>query len=204
MKNSDERIDAYIGKSQDFAKPVLNHLRRLVHEVCPNVEETMKWSFPHFNYKGMMCSMASFKQHCAFGFWKTSLMNDPEGILPKDGEREGMGSLGKLTSLEDLPSDEILRIYIAEAMRLNDEDVKKSPKPKAPAKEIVVPPELLEELARNEAAAATFDGFPPSCKREYVDWITEAKTEATRNKRLAQTVEWLAEGKRRNWKYENC
>lgn len=203
MVKTDERIDAYIDKSQEFAKPILRHLRALVHDACPEVEETMKWSFPHFLYKGMMFSMASFKQHCSVGFWKASLMSDPDKLFTLD-ERDGMGHFGKIASFDDLPSDEVLRKYIKEAMRLNDEDVKLPPKKKAPATEVVAPDDLLEELARNEAAALTYDGFSNSCKREYVEWITGAKTDATRAKRLAQTVEWLAEGKKRNWKYENC
>jgi uncharacterized protein YdeI (YjbR/CyaY-like superfamily) len=199
----DERIDKYIEKSQDFAKPILLHIRALVHEVCPEAEETMKWSFPHFDYKGMMCSMASFKQHCSFGFWKASIMKDEEKLF-SIGDRDDMGHFGKIYSLADLPADDVMRAYIREACDLNDRDVKLPPKAKSAPKELVIPNELLEELAKNETASATFDAFPYSCKKEYVQWIIEAKTDATRQKRLATTIEWLAEGKRRNWKYENC
>lgn len=200
MPTTDPYVDAYIDKAEDFAKPILRHIRKLVHDTCPDVIETKKWSFPHFDYKGMMCSMASFKQHCSFGFWKQSLMES--GTFP---EKTAMGSFGRITSLNDLPDDKTMKALIREAMRLNDEGVKvKKPpmnKEKAP---LVVPDILLEQLARNEKAAETFNAFPPSCKKEYVQWITEAKTEATRDKRLATTIEWLSEGKRRNWKYENC
>ncbi len=203
MLKKDERIDNYIEKSQPFAKPILLHIRELVHEACPQVEETMKWSFPHFDYKGMMCSMASFKEHCSFGFWKASLMKD-EAKLFNIGERDGMGHFGKIASLADLPTDDVMLEYIREACKLNDEDVKLPSKPKKEQKELIVPQELLEALAKNEAAAKTFDAFPYSAKKEYAEWIRDAKSDATRDKRLATTIEWLAEGKRKNWKYENC
>lgn len=199
MPTIDPRIDAYIEKSQDFAKPVLIHLRKLVHETCPDVTETLKWSMPSFEYKGILCGFASFKQHCTFGFWKQSLMESDEFSETKTA----MGSFGKLTSLKDLPKDAVMKNLIKQAMKLNDDGVKVV-KPKHEKKELVVPNVLLEALARNDNAAETFDNFPPGCKREYVEWITDAKTDATRDKRLATTIEWLSEGKRRNWKYENC
>lgn len=199
MPTLDPRIDAYIEKSQDFAKPVLIHLRKLVHETCPDVIETLKWSMPSFEYKGILCGFASFKQHCTFGFWKQRLMESEEFSETKTA----MGSFGKLTSLKDLPKDAVMKKLIKHAMKLNDEGVKVT-KPKHEKKELVVPDVLLEALARNDKAAETFDAFPHSCKREYADWISEAKTDATRDKRLATTIEWLSEGKRRNWKYENC
>jgi uncharacterized protein YdeI (YjbR/CyaY-like superfamily) len=199
MPTTDSRVDAYIENSQDFAKPILKHLRKLVHQACPQVVETMKWSFPHFDYKGMMCSMAAFKAHCAFGFWKESLMKEAE--FP---EKSAMGSFGRITSLKDLPSDATMKKLIKEARRLNDEGITAKKPVSKGKKEVVVPDILVKALARNKKASATFDAFPPSCKREYVEWITEAKTDATREKRLATTIEWLAEGKRRNWKYEKC
>lgn len=201
MPTTDPFVDAYIDKAQDFAKPILNHIRKLVHETCPEVVETKKWSFPHFDYKGMMCSMASFKEHCAFGFWKQSLLED--SAFP--AEKNAMGSFGRITSLKDLPSDKTMKKLIKDAMKLNDEGVKVvKAKPAAEKKELAVPDVLLEALAGNEKAAETFNNFPPSCRKEYVQWITEAKTDATRDKRLATTIEWLTEGKRRNWKYEKC
>ncbi|WP_342088368.1 YdeI/OmpD-associated family protein [Dyadobacter sp. OTU695] len=203
MSNTDPRIDAYIVKSASFAIPILEYLRALVHEVCPEVKETMKWSFPHFEYKGaILCSMASFKQHCAFGFWLESQLSDPHQLLAVNGERVGMGSLGKITSVEDLPAEEHLRGFIREAMRLIDSGVKlkKEDKPKE-TKELVIPAYVTEALADHAAAKKAFEGFSYSNKKEYVEWFEDAKTEATREKRIAQALEWLAEGKVRNWKY---
>ncbi|HEX8691208.1 MAG TPA: YdeI/OmpD-associated family protein [Longimicrobium sp.] len=199
MGTRDPRIDAYIDNSADFAKPILDYLREVVHEGCPEAQETMKWSFPHFDYKGILCSMASFKQHCAFGFWKGSLIVGGDGGSGEDA----MGQFGRITSVDDLPPRETLVGYVREAKRLNDEGVK-SPtrsKPKEPRPEAEVPGDLAAALEENEQARATFERFSPSNRREYVDWITEAKSEATRQKRLAQAVEWMAEGKVRNWKY---
>ncbi len=201
MSATDSRIDAYIEKSAPFAKPVLQHIRELVHKACPAVEETMKWSFPHFDYKGIMCSMASFKHHCAFSFWKASIMKDPERIL-KIKDRESMGHFDKISSLEDLPSDEVLIAYIKEAARLNDEEIKLPSKTKRlEKKELEIPDYLTAALKKNEKAQTCFDNFSPSHKREYIEWITEAKTEATRMKRIETAIEWLVEGKIRNWKY---
>ena len=201
MPTIDPFVDAYIERSKDFAKPILNHIRALVHEACPDVVETKKWSFPHFDYKGMMCSMASFKEHCAFGFWKQSLLE--AAAFP--AEKTAMGSFGRIKTVADLPDDMTMKKLIVEAMRLNDEGVKvkKAPVSKE-KKELIVPEPLIAALESNAAASETFNNFPYSCKKEYVEWITEAKTEATRDKRLATTLEWLADGKRRNWKYENC
>lgn len=193
-------IDEYIANAEDFAKPILTHLRKLVHDACPDVEEKMRWSFPHFDHKGVMISMASFKSHCAFSFWKQKLMNDPEGLFSEDSE--GMGSLGKIGSRKDLPSDKVLKAYIKEAVRLNDEGVKLPAAKKAPKKEAAVPDDLAAALKKNKKAQKAFDDFSPSHRREYIEWIEEAKREATREKRLGQTIEWLAEGKSRNWKYE--
>jgi len=201
MGTQDDRLDTYIAKSAAFARPILTHLRKVVHAACPDVEETMKWSHPHFMYKGMLCSMVSFKEHCSFGFWKSSLLVQNGG-----GEIEkAMGQFGRITKLSDLPAQSILSGYIKEAMKLNDAGVKAPAraKPKTP-KEVVVPGDLASALQRNKAAQATFESFSPSHKREYVDWITEAKTEATRTRRLETALEWMAEGKARNWKYENC
>jgi uncharacterized protein YdeI (YjbR/CyaY-like superfamily) len=201
MGMRDARVDAYIAKSADFAQPILAHLRDIVHATCPEVEETMKWSFPHFTYKGMLCAMASFKEHCSFNFWKGSLILENSAGEP----REGMGHFGRITKLSDLPSKKILTGYIKKAMKLNEDGVKKptAPKLKTP-RELVVPADLAEALQGNVAARTTFEKFSPSHKREYVEWITEAKTEATRTKRLRTAIEWMVEGKPRNWKYMNC
>jgi uncharacterized protein YdeI (YjbR/CyaY-like superfamily) len=201
MGKRDTRIDAYIEKSAEFAKPILTHLRETVHEACPDVEETMKWSFPHFMYKGMLCSMASFKEHCAFGFWKSSLVLQAAG---QAGE-QAMGQFGRMTTLSDLPKKKELSGLVKKAMKLNDDGVKvpARAKPKAP-KEVVVPDDLARALKANKKAHATFEAFSPSHKREYVEWITEARAEATRTRRLETAIEWMAEGKPRNWKYMNC
>ena len=197
MGKRDLRVDAYISKAADFAKPILNQLREAVHASCPDVEEDMKWSFPHFMYKGMLCSMASFKEHAAFGFWKGSLIF---GDQAKSGE--AMGQLGRLTKPSDLPAKKVLAGYIKSAMALNDDGVKVARVPKRAApKAVRVPEDLAVALKRNKKANATFEGFSPSHKREYIEWITEAKTAGTRARRLETAVEWMGEGKSRNWKY---
>lgn len=201
MSEKDPRIDAYISKSQEFAKPILEHLRELVHKACPEAEETIKWGFPHFDYKGMMCSMASFKQHCAFGFWKASLMKDKKLMINAKSEL-AMGHLGRITSLKDLPPDKVLVSCIKEAKKLNDDGVSLPAKTSAKEKkEIAVPDYFIKALKKNKTALKTFENFSLSNKKEYVMWIIEAKTDETRNKRIAIAVEWLAEGKPRNWKY---
>jgi uncharacterized protein YdeI (YjbR/CyaY-like superfamily) len=201
MGKKDKRIDAYILKSADFALPILNHLRELVHIACPEVEETMKWSFPHFDYKGeMMCSMAGFKQHCVFGFWKASLMKDKKLIENAKGET-AMGHFGRITSLKDLPADATIIRFIKEAKKLNDDGIKIEKKKPVTARDLVVPDYFLKALKKNSIAFKSFQGFSPSNKKEYIQWITDAKTEDTRAKRLKQAVEWMAEGKPRNWKY---
>ena len=199
MGNKDKRIDEYISKSAEFAKPILNHLRKLVHEGCPEVHETIKWSMPFFEYKGTLCNMASFKQHCAFGFWKSALMKDSKEMKGKN--ELAMGHFGKITSLTDLPPDDKIIALIKEACRLN-EDAKKMPaKKKAEKREIEIPEAFQKELNKNKKASAAFIAFSPSHKYEYLEWITEAKTEETKNKRIALTMEWLTEGKSRHWKY---
>lgn len=202
MPSNDPRIDAYIEKSADFAKPILEYIRKLVHKACPDVEETMKWSFPHFDYKGMLCSMASFKQHCAFGFWK-------QPLLEKDAfpaEKTAMGSFGRITSVKDLPAEKVIIGLIHQAMELNEKGIKVArPKTSATAKkDLVIPDSLTSALSKNKKAQTYFDRLSYSHRKEYVEWVTEAKTEPTRNKRIATTIEWLAEGKSRNWKYVNC
>lgn len=197
-----KEIDAYIAKAADFAKPILNHIRDLVHTACPNVEEKIKWSFPHFDYKNeMLCSMAAFKQHCAFGFWKASLMKDAT-LIENARSESAMGHLGRITSLKDLPSDKKMIAYIKEAMALNDKGIKLPPKPKSAAnKEIEVPDYFIKALKKNKKAQQIFDAFSYSHKKEYMQWITEAKTDATRDKRMAAAIEMISEGKGRNWKY---
>ncbi|HRI78885.1 MAG TPA: YdeI/OmpD-associated family protein [Cyclobacteriaceae bacterium] len=197
----DKRIDAYIAKAQPFAKPILRHLRELVHQTCPDVTETIKWGFPHFDYKGMMCSMAAFKEHCAFGFWKAQLMSDPR--LHEMAQSEAaMGHLGKIRTIKDLPSDKILAQYINEACRLNDDGIKVvKPKKLAVKKRLIVPADFKKALTSNKKVLAIFDAFSYSNKKDYLEWITEAKSSETRQRRLTAAIEWIAEGKIRNWKY---
>ena len=196
-------VDMYIAKSADFAKPILIHLRQLVHKACPDVEEKIKWSFPHFDYKGeMMCSMAAFKQHAVFGFWKASLMKDP-ALLETAQSEVAMGHLGRITSLKDLPSDIKMTTYIKEAMELNDKGIKMLPKPTSPErKELIVPDHFLATLKKNKMAMEVFESLSYSHKKEYVEWVTEAKRAVTREKRLAQSIKMLAAGKGRNDKYK--
>jgi uncharacterized protein YdeI (YjbR/CyaY-like superfamily) len=194
MGKKEPRIDAYIAKSPEFARPILKHLREIVHKGCPDVEETVKWSSPHFDYAGgPLAGMAAFKEHCAFGFWKGSL------IVP--GSSEAMGQFGRITSLSDLPSDKLLLGYVRKAAELNEKGVKVPRPVKRDRKEIPMPADLAAALMKDARARATFGAFSPSHKREYLEWITEAKGEDTRKKRLNTAVEWMSEGKPRNWKY---
>jgi len=204
MPETDSRVNTYIEKAAPFAKPVLLKLRKLIFQACPDVKETIKWSFPNYELHGsVLCSMASFKEHCAFGFWKASLLSDPEGILQVKN-RNAMGHLDRIGSLKDLPADRILIAYLKEAALLNKNKIKVA-RPKAtPKKELPVPKALAAALKKNKKASAFFEEFSPSARREYIEWITEAKTEETLNKRLATTIEWLAEGKTRHWKYKKA
>jgi uncharacterized protein YdeI (YjbR/CyaY-like superfamily) len=198
VPTTDPRVDAYIAKSADFAKPILTRVREIVHEACPDVQETIKWGSPFFDYKGqMMCAIAAFKQHCALIFWKASLIDG----LPPNGDKS-RGSFGRLTSLKELPSKRQFNGYIKAAMALNDAGVTVK-RPKAGSKpEAKVPKELATALAKNKKATAVFGKFPPGQRREYCEWISEAKRAETKTKRVAQAVEWIAEGKTRNWRYE--
>jgi len=197
MGSRDPRVDAYIARSAEFARPILTHLRAVVHAACPEVEETLKWSAPSFMYKGMLCGMAAFKEHCIFGFWKGSLIKVVGG---RDSD-EAMGNYGRIGSVADLPSKKALTGFIKEAMRLNDEGIKVVRTKPGSRKPLPVPPDLAAALRKNPKARATFEGFSPSHRREYVEWITEAKGEETRRRRLETAVGWMAEGKARNWKY---
>jgi len=196
---TDPRFDAYIDRQAEFAKPILTHLRGVVHAACPDCEEAMKWSSPSFIYKGkILAGMAAFKAHAAFGFWQGSQVTDAG-----DKQMSAMGQFGRLTSMADLPPRQELEAMVRKATVLIDEGVKpvRTKHVKAP---FTVPQDLRAALDANPAALATFDSFPPSAQRDYVEWVSESKRDDTRAKRLAQTILWLAEGKRRNWKYENC
>jgi uncharacterized protein YdeI (YjbR/CyaY-like superfamily) len=195
----DPRVDAYIARQADFARPILEYLREVVHAACPACDEALKWSSPSFMYKGeILAGMAAFKAHATFGFWNGTLV-----VGEGDAQKSGMGQFGKLASIDDLPPRGRLEALVRKAVQLTDEGVK-APRDKHPKAQLSVPQDLRAAIDAVPAAAATFDGFTPSCRREYVEWVTEAKRDETRAKRLAQTVEWLAEGKKRNWKYENC
>ncbi|NOT01854.1 MAG: hypothetical protein HOP29_14655 [Phycisphaerales bacterium] len=201
MPNMTPEVDAYIKKSPDFARPVLTRLRQLFHKACPKIEEKLKWGVPSFEYKGMVGGMAAFKKHLTYGFWKAPLMKDPAGILATESKSAMFGS--KVTSLANLPPDTVLIAYIKEAVQLNEDGVKLE-RPKTSRKNknaIKAPDDLLAALKKSKKALATFEAFSYSCRKEYVEWVTEAKQEVTRRKRIATAVEWMAEGKPRNWKY---
>jgi uncharacterized protein YdeI (YjbR/CyaY-like superfamily) len=202
VMKKDSRIDDYIKKSAEFAQPILIKLRELVHIACPAGTETLKWGMPSFEYKGPMFSFAAFKQHCVAGFWKENLIKDPNNYLGKRKAHggEAMGNFGRMTSLDDLPPDEVIVDFIKQHMKLNDDGIKIE-KINKPTKELIIPEELIIALEDNPKAQKTFEKFPPSQKREYAEWIIDAKTEDTKNKRLKQSIEWLEEGKPKNWKY---
>lgn len=203
MGKKDKRVDDYISNAQPFAKPVLKKLRELIHKGNPEVEETIKWGMPSFNYKGPFCSFASFKEHAVFGFWKYQLIKDPKGYLQDYRNKGGdaMGNLGRITSLKDLPPDKIIIDFMKQAKKLNDDGVKLPSRPKKLKKELVIPKYFKDALKKNKTAFETFNDFSYSHKKEYVEWISEAKTEETRNKRIATALEWMTDGKPRNWKY---
>lgn len=202
----DTRVDAYIEKAAPFAQPVLTHLRKLMHQACPRAAESVKWGMPFFVQQGViLCHMAAFKQHCAFGFWGPQMKK----ALKRDGlhSSDAMGVLGRITSLKDLPSDKELLAHMRQASELVESGKRKKSieRPQKKAKQIVrIPVELAAALKKNKLATKAFSEFSPSCRREYAEWIAEAKRPETKQKRVAQAVEWIARGRTRNWKYENC
>jgi uncharacterized protein YdeI (YjbR/CyaY-like superfamily) len=196
MGKRDPRVDAYVAKQKDFAKPVLMQIREIVHEASPEIQETIKWGAPAFEYKGLMCSMAGFKEYCALGFWKGTLI-----IGRNNKSLDAAGSFGRLKSVKDLPPKKELIGYVKKAMALNEAGTKAPMKHKERKKPIPMPKEMKAALARNKKAQSTYEGFSPSHKREYLQWITEAKQPATRQRRLSQALEWMEEGKPRMWKY---
>jgi len=203
------KIDLYIAKAQPFAQPILIHIRELVHKACPNVVETIKWSRPFFEYKGVILgNMSAFNEHCSFGFWGEEI-----GAVLREAkviQEGGMGSLGRITTLKDMPSNKEMLGFLKQAKAFIDNGQYTSPIAarnkvvKAPKPAIEAPPEFTQALKANKKAATVFAAFSPSCKREYTEWIAEAKRPETRDKRIAQAIEWIAEGKQRNWKYQNC
>lgn len=202
--SKDKRVDAYIAKAQPFARPILTKLRSLIHKGNPEVQETIKWGMPSFDYKGPFCSFAAFKQHAVFGFWKYKLIKDPNGYLGEIFNKGGtaMGNLGRMTSVKDLPPDKFVIDFVRQAKKLNDDGVKIPAKPKKPKAELVVPSYFKNAVKKNKKASEVFDKGSYSFKKEYVMWVTEAKTEETRNSRLATAVDWMSQGKGRNWKYQ--
>lgn len=201
MASHDARIDAYIANSAGFARPILEHLRAQVHAACPDVEEAIKWGMPHFTWNGrILCQMAAFKQHVAFGFWHGTAVTGES-----DAADQAMGQLGRITALGDLPGKRQLAGWIKQARVLIEQGAKPpalQPTARKPPPE--VPEDLSRALCGNKTAATFFESLPPGGKREYVEWLTEAKREDTRQRRLAQAVEWMAEGKTRHWKYKSC
>lgn len=197
---SEPRVDAYIEKSAAFAQPILRHLRDRVNLWCPEAVEAIKWGIPAWVYRGeLLCSMAAFKAHATFGFWRGK---DVTG--EQSAELDAMGQFGRMTSLDDVPDDARLKALLEKAMALVDGGEKAKRVLKHPKPELAVPPEFRAALDTNPGAAAHFDRFAPGQRRDYLEWITEAKRPETRDKRIAQAVEWIADGKTRHWKYQNC
>ena len=208
MGTKDPRIDAYIENAAPFAKPILKKLRSLAHKGCPDVVETIKWGMPSFEYKGPFCGMAAFKAHCTFGFWKSALLFDDKNSKDKGGASKlAWGAPGhdavstRIESVADLPPDDVILALIRRAAKLNDDGVKLS-RTTTKKKPLPMPKDFAAALKESKTAATTFKDFSPSAQREYIEWITEAKTDATRQRRIATAVEWIAEGKSRNWKYQ--
>ena len=198
----DKRIDAYIARAAPFAAPILHRLRALVHAACPTVAEAIKWGMPSFVYRGkILCGMAAFKAHATFGFWHQGMT----ALLEKKYGRsmEAMGLLGRITSPADLPDDRTLLRLIRTAVKLHDSGAPARAKPK-PRPALPIPADLAAALRRGKRAAAVWSGFSPSARREYIEWIIDAKREETREKRLLISLEWIAAGKKRNWQYANC
>ena len=201
------KVDLYIAQAKPFAKPILNHLRELVHQACPGVQETMKWSRPFFEYKGVILgNMSAFNAHCSFGFWGQEIgaVLHEAKVLQEDG----MGSLGKIATLEDLPAKKQMLQWLKQAKTFIDNGQYTSPIAarnkvvKAPKAALETPTEFTQALKSHPKAALVFQNFAPSCQREYLEWFADAKQQATREKRIAQAVEWLNEGKQRHWKYQ--
>lgn len=199
----EKKVDEYIAKSEDFAQPILEHWRQLVHDTCPDVVEAIKWGIPHFDYKGdFMCVMASYKNHCSFSFIKAELMTDPRLNESKD-LKPVQRFLGKITKLSELPADKEFIKMIKEAMVLNEKGIKVAAAPKSDKPKMIEMPDYFsKELAKNKKANAVFDEKSASFRKDYIVWITEAKTDATRQKRMEEAIGWIAEGKGRFWKYE--
>jgi uncharacterized protein YdeI (YjbR/CyaY-like superfamily) len=199
MKNLSPKVDAYIAKSPEYARPILKKIRSLFHKACPQIEETIKWGFPHFEYKGIVGSMAAFQRYTTFGFWKGKLLSDPHKMYTPMAKASM--SHASFEKVSDLPADSILLQYIREAVALNEQGVKAPPRARRRRPELQIPDLFALALKKNKRALGTFEAFSPTQQREYVEWITEARREETRTKRLATAIEWMSQGKPRNWKY---
>jgi len=197
MGTRDRRVDAYIAKAAPFSRPILAHLREVVHQTCPEVEETIKWSAPTFMYRGMMAGMAAFKEHAIFGFWKGSLIVDDKS----EKAQSGMGQFGRITKLSDLPSKKVLTGYIRKAMELNESGVKVVREPKHERKPVTMPRELSAALAKDKMAKLAFEAMSPSHRKEYMEWIGAGKRDETRVRRLEKAMAQLKAKKSLNWKY---
>lgn len=200
MAAEDPRIDAYIAAAQPFARPILERLRRAVHAGCPGVEETIKWSAPFFVHGGrILANMAAFRQHCAFGFWHG------RDAVDQGRDGEAMGQFGRIVTLADLPAPAALKALVQAAVKRMDADAA-APRPTktrgAARPVLVMPADFDAALDSQPAAREAYDGFAPSKQRDYLEWVLEAKQPATRARRIAQSVAWLAEGKARHWKYQ--
>lgn len=198
MATRDPRVDAYIERAPDYARPILVHLRDVVHAACPQVEEDIKWGSPFFLHHGMLASMAAFKAHACFGFWRG------KELFPDGGEAGAMGNFGKLASIRDLPAKKTLAALVKQAMALNESAAPRPQKIVRPKPDARPSPAFAAALKADRKATAAFAAFSASGRREYIEWVDDAKREETRDRRIAQAVEWIAQGKARNWKYENC
>lgn len=197
MKNTDPRVDEYIKNALPFARPILRHIRGLMHRGCPELTETIKWGMPHFEYHGVIASMAAFKEHAVFGFWKQDLI---PGMKQYIKEKEAMGSWGRITSLKGIPPDKDVIAFVRVAAKLNEKGIKsprKSPKPVV----VNMPPDFLKAIRANKKANEVYENFSPSNKRDYADWINDAKTDETRQSRMKTAIVWMRDGKPRMWKY---
>jgi len=208
-RNFNSKVDSFIARAQPFAQPIMGHLRELVHAGCPDVKESIKWGMPFFEHRGeILCCMAAFKKHCRFGFWGKEIR-----VVLREAKVTGMNSTGwfdRITSMEDLPGDKLLIDFVHQAAMLIESGNHTSPiaarnrKAKAKKPTVKMTKEFAAALKKNKKATATFAAFSPSCKREYAEWIADAKRPETRDKRIATAIDWISEGKQRHWKYQNC
>ena len=201
MADDSKRVDEYIKNAPDFARPIMEKIRKAFHKGCPECEEAIKWGCPYFMYKGMLGGMASFKGHVSMGFWRSKEMDDPEKLFDTGTGAKASMCNAHFHNLKEVPTQKILAEYVKRAAKLQDTE---APKKKATKKKIStrIPADLAELFKKHKKAKTVFEGFAPSHKRDYIEWITEAKRDATRQKRLKTTIEWLSEGKQRHWKYQ--